>query len=89
MTHAMFGSDTFVIFPYSSARGTTRRCSRARWWFYHKVGFRPRSTAALRIMRLGDGSHAEEPRASLESRDAERLAEHSLYFTNRTPTSRL
>jgi hypothetical protein len=85
MTHAMFGSDTFVIFPYQLGEGNDEALQSGAWWFYHKVGFRPRSTAAQRIMRREMARMQKNPAHRSSLATLKRLAEHSLYFTIEHP----
>src|SRR5262245_35541421 len=85
MTHAMFGSDTFVIFPYQLGEGNDEALQSGAWWFYHKMGFRPRSTAALRIMRREEARMRQNPAHRSSLATLKQLAEHSLYFSIERP----
>jgi hypothetical protein len=49
--HRVFGSDRFTIFPYQLGHENDEALRSGAWWFYQKVGFRPREPRALRIMR--------------------------------------
>jgi hypothetical protein len=76
----LFGSDAFTIFPYQLGHGNEEAIRSGAWWFYQKIGFRPRARAALRIMRRElarmrrDPSHRSSP-ATLRT-----LARHNLYY---------
>jgi hypothetical protein len=76
----LFESDAFTIFPYQLGHGNEEAIRSGAWWFYQKIGFRPRARAALRIMgrelarMRRDPSHRSTP-ATLRA-----LAEHNLYY---------
>jgi len=46
---AMFGVDTFTIFPYQLGHGNEEGIESGAWWFYHKLGFRPRDAEVRRL----------------------------------------
>jgi hypothetical protein len=47
----LFAADTFVIDPYQLGEDNDDALRSGAWWFYQKMGFRPRETTAQRIMR--------------------------------------
>ncbi len=46
----LFGADSFTIYPYQLGEGNREALASGAWWFYQKLGFRPRETAARRLM---------------------------------------
>jgi len=46
---AMFGADTFTIDPYQLGHHNDEGLESGAWWFYYKLGFRPRDPAAARL----------------------------------------
>jgi len=42
---AMFGADTFTIDPYQLGHHNDEGLESGAWWFYYKLGFRPRDPA--------------------------------------------
>jgi len=49
---AMFGVDTFTVFPYQlGGEGNEEGIESGAWWFYYKLGFRPRDSGVRRIAR--------------------------------------
>jgi hypothetical protein len=48
---ALFGSDTFSVPPYQLGHENEEGIESGAWWFYYKLGFRPRDPATRRIMR--------------------------------------
>jgi len=47
--HAMFGADTFTIDPYQLGHHNDEGLESGAWWFYYKLGFRPRDPAIARL----------------------------------------
>jgi len=50
MLHALFGSDAFTIYPYQLGHGNEEGLRSGSWWFYQKLGFRPRDPHCLQLM---------------------------------------
>jgi len=49
-TRALFGSDTFTIYPYQLGHGNPEGLQSGAWWFYQKLGFRSRDAQVLDLM---------------------------------------
>ncbi len=47
----LFGSDTFTVFPYQLGHENEEGIDSGAWWFYYKLGSRPRDPATLRLVR--------------------------------------
>ena len=65
----MFGSDTFAIYPYQLGHENDEGLDSGAWWFYYKLGFRPREpriaplvTASSRGWRPGPSIARRPPR---------------------------
>jgi hypothetical protein len=50
LRHA-FGTTSFSIEPYQLGQGNEEGLASGAWWFYYKLGFRPRDAATLRLVR--------------------------------------
>lgn len=50
-TRDLLGSRSFSIEPYQLGLGNEEGLASGAWWFYYKLGFRPRDAAALRLVR--------------------------------------
>jgi hypothetical protein len=50
LVHHLFGADTFTIFPYQLGDGNDEALSSGAWWFYQKLGFRPRDETVTKLM---------------------------------------
>jgi hypothetical protein len=50
MVHQVFGCDTFMIDPYQLGLENNDALKSGAWWFYQKLGYRPRDKKLLKIM---------------------------------------
>jgi hypothetical protein len=77
----VFGSDSFTIYPYQLGHENEEAIRSGAWWFYQKLGFRPRDGRAIEIMERelvatgADRSH----RSSLAT--LRTLARENLYWS--------
>lgn len=51
MLHRVFRATTFGIDPYQLGRGNPEAIESGAWWFYYKLGLRPRAAEAKRLAR--------------------------------------
>jgi hypothetical protein len=49
MARFLFGSDTFTIVPYQLGDDNHEAIESGAWWFYRKLGFRPRDPGVVRL----------------------------------------
>ncbi len=47
----VFGLDVFMVDPYQLGHENDDAIASGAWWFYQKLGFRPREAALLQVMR--------------------------------------
>jgi hypothetical protein len=52
MLRRVFGAQSFGIDPYQLGRANREAIDSGAWWFYYKLGLRPRAPAARRLARL-------------------------------------
>jgi hypothetical protein len=69
--HHLFGSDTFAVDPYQLGHGNAEGLRTGAFWFYQKLGFRPRAPEVLRLMnaelrKMAKRRHRSAP-ATLEA----------------------
>ena len=81
MTRHLFGSDTFTIFPYQLGEGNDEAVASGAWWFYQKMGFRPRDPATARLMRRELASMKRSPGRRSSLGTLHRLARANLYLS--------
>lgn len=76
----LFGADSFTIYPYQLGEGNHEALASGAWWFYQKLGFRPRDPEVRRLM--GEETRRMKSRPSHRSSIAtlERLAVANLYY---------
>jgi hypothetical protein len=80
MARHLFGSDTFTIVPYQLGEGNDEAIESGAWWFYQKVGFRPRDAAARRLMRRELGRMRRDPDHRSSPSVLRRLARANLFL---------
>ncbi len=51
IAYDVLGCDVFTVDPYQIGRDNDDAIRSGAWWFYQKLGFRPRSTECLQLMR--------------------------------------
>jgi hypothetical protein len=76
----VFGVDAFSIEPYQLGEGNDEGIDSGAWWFYFKLGFRPRAAtarelAAAEVSRMQSQPAYRSPPATLR-----RLAAHHVFF---------
>ena len=76
----LFGADSFTIYPYQLGEGNREALESGAWWFYQKMGFRPRDREVRR--RMGEEQRRMRIRPSHRSSIAtlKRLAGANLYY---------
>jgi hypothetical protein len=73
--HHMFGCTSFSVEPYQLGHDNDEALETGAWWFYAKLGFRPRAVATLRLAREELSLVARDPRHRTRSARLKRLAE--------------
>ena len=83
--HHLFGADTFAIYPYQLGDGNREALDSGAWWFYQKIGFRPRDPDALRLMRAELKRMKADPRHRSSIATLRKLAPRNVYFHLKKP----
>jgi hypothetical protein len=81
MTRALFGTDTFTIFPYQLGDGNDEAIESGAWWFYEKLGFAPRARVARVLMQRELALMERRPGHRSSAATLRRLATHNLYWS--------
>ena len=76
----VFGASSFSIEPYQLGKGNDEGIETGAWWFYYKLGFRPRAAAALRIARTELARMKANPRHRSSPATLRKLADWHLLF---------
>ena len=81
----LFGSGSFTIYPYQLGHENAEALRSGAWWFYQKMGFRPRDPGTLRIMRRELARIKADPghRSSIGTLKA--VAQENLFFGRGRP----
>ncbi|MGH7730160.1 MAG: hypothetical protein ACRENJ_02820 [Candidatus Eiseniibacteriota bacterium] len=76
----LFGAESFTIYPYQLGEGNREALASGAWWFYQKLGFRPRDPEVESLM--GEELRRMRARPSHRSGMATlaRLARANLYY---------
>jgi len=80
VTRALFGSDSFTIFPYQLGDDNEEGIASGAWWFYRKMGFLPKAKEAIALMRDEEARLRRQPTRRSTPATLRRLARHNLYY---------
>jgi hypothetical protein len=80
-TRHLFGSDVFTIFPYQlGGYGNPEALASGAWWFYQKLGFRPRAPRVVSLMNEELARMKADPAHRSSVATLKILASENLYF---------
>jgi hypothetical protein len=77
----LFGADTFAIYPYQLGHENEEGLASGAWWFYYKLGFRPRARSISTLVRREARRVATRPAYRTPRGTLERLVAHPLFFS--------
>jgi hypothetical protein len=84
--HRLFGAKTFSIDPYQLGHfGNREGLTSGAWWFYYKLGFRPRNRGVLRLAALELRKMKQNPKHRSSLATLEDLSAAPAFFSL-TPT---
>lgn len=78
--HHVLGAGSFSIEPYQLGQKNKEGIESGAWWFYYKMGFRPRAAAARGILRGELARMRARPRHRSSAATLERLARSHVFF---------
>jgi hypothetical protein len=84
----VFGATSFSIEPYQLGQDNDEGIETGAWWFYYKLGFRPRAAAARRIVRHELARMQVNPRHRSSPVTLLKLADWHLFFDLNPENSR-
>jgi hypothetical protein len=79
LAHA-FGARSFSVEPYQLGKGNDEGLASGAWWFYAKLGFRPRAPAARALAQQEFARLAHAPDHRSTEGVLRALAQHHLFF---------
>ena len=80
MVRHVFGAESFSLEPYQLGDHNAEGIASGAWWFYQKLGFRPRAPGALAIMRDELARMKANPHHRSERATLRRLAKWHLFY---------
>jgi hypothetical protein len=80
MLHHVLGAMSFTLDPYQLGKGNEDGIESGAWWFYYKLGFRPRAAGVKRVLRAELSRLAANPRHRSSPATLRKLAEGHLAF---------
>jgi hypothetical protein len=81
LTRQLFDPDVFTIFPYQlGGYGNREALDSGAWWFYQKLGFRPRAPRVVGLMEEELARMRADPRHRSSRATLKVLASENLYF---------
>jgi hypothetical protein len=80
MLHHVLGAASFTLDPYQLGKGNDDGIESGAWWFYYKLGFRPRAAAVKRVLRGELARLRASPRHRSSPATLRKLAEGHLVF---------
>ena len=76
----VFGVDAFSIEPYQLGEGNEEGIASGAWWFYFKLGFRPRAAVARRLAAAELARMKRQSAHRSSPQTLRQLAAHHLFF---------
>ena len=90
MVRHLFGAESFSLDPYQLGQGNDEAIASGAWWFYYKLGFRPLTAGARRLLRAELALMRADPGHRSGAATLRALAEsHMLYDFDRLRTPSL
>jgi hypothetical protein len=77
----LFGADAFAIYPYQLGHENEEGLASGAWWFYYKLGFRPRARAISALVRREARRAAARPAYRTPRGTLERLVAHPMFLS--------
>ncbi len=75
-----FGFDSFMIDPYQLGHENDDAIASGAWWFYQKLGYRPREAALLQVMRREQRRMKAKPKYRSSAATLKKLAASNVYL---------
>jgi len=80
MSAHLFGADCFMVPPYQLGHDNEEAIGSGAWWFYQKLGFRPRDRAVLALMRAEERRFHARSSARSTPATLRRLSAEPVFF---------
>jgi hypothetical protein len=80
MVRHLFGSDTFAVPPHQLGYNNPEALQSGAWWFYYKLGFRPRDPGVRRLLRAELKHMKRRPRHRTDIDTLNELSSENMYL---------
>ena len=80
MSRHLFGANVFTIYPYQLGDGNDEAVESGAWWFYYKLGFRPKHRGIKRLVARELARMQRHPTHRSSPSTLRRLAADNLYL---------
>ena len=80
MVRQVFGAECFSLDPYQLGKDNDEAIASGAWWFYYKLGFKPLTAEARRILRQELARRRADPARHSDAATLRALAESHLCF---------
>lgn len=81
MAQQIFGCNTFMIDPYQLGQDNEDALQSGAWWFYQKLGYRPRHKAVLKLMNQELARMRKRPGHRSSISTLQKLATENVYLS--------
>ncbi len=81
MVHQVFGCDCFMIDPYQLGLNNNDALKSGAWWFYQKLGYRPRGNKLLKLMKRELATMKRKPGHRSSLAVLKQLVTENVYLT--------
>jgi hypothetical protein len=85
MVRALFGADTFTIYPYQLGYENDEGLKSGAWWFYQKLGFRARERKVLSAMERELARIRRDPAHRSSRATLKKLVPYNVYLDLEEP----
>ena len=80
MSRHLFGADAFTIYPYQLGADNEEAIASGAWWFYYKLGFRPKHRGVRRVLERELSRMQRNPEHRSTPATLRALAADNVYF---------
>jgi hypothetical protein len=81
MLRTLFGADTFTIYPYQLGHENDEGLRSGAFWFYQKLGFRPREPEVLKVLRREEAAVRRDKRHRSDRATLKLLAAENVFWS--------
>lgn len=80
MVHQLFGAESFAVDPYQLGHENAEGQASGAWWFYYKLGLRPRNARVKRLVRAELARMKRNPKHRTSAEQLNELASEYMFL---------